>query len=101
MFDFFFFFFFFFYWIPFEAGRTETLKKYIFNDTLSTFYLLLYGAERMVKNHPESEKGNPLPPLLGLLFRIIRKGSFICSIPQTGYYIPRLFQAGDIHNSSC
>ena len=38
----------------------------------------------MVKAHSDSEKGNPLPPHR-LLFPINSKGSFICTIPQTGY----------------
>ena len=38
----------------------------------------------MVKNHSDSERGNTLPPLHGLLFPISSKGSFICTIPQTG-----------------
>ena len=33
----------------------------------------------MVKDHSDSEKGNPLPPH-GLLFPINSKGSFICTI---------------------
>ena len=42
----------------------------------------------MVKDHSDSERENPLLPL-GLLFLISSKGSFICIIPQTGYYIPQ------------
>ena len=34
----------------------------------------------MVKDHSDSERGNPLPPH-GLLFSINSKGSFICTIP--------------------
>ena len=49
----------------------------LFNDTLNTFYLLLYGVGHMVKDHSDSERGNPLPPH-GLLFQIRSKGSFIC-----------------------
>ena len=30
----------------------------------------------MVKDHADSERGNPLPPLHGLLFPISSKGSF-------------------------
>ena len=37
---------------------------------------------------PLSERENPLPPQLGLLFPISSKGSFICTIPQTGQHIP-------------
>ena len=54
----------------------------LFNDALNTFYLRLYGLRYMVKDHSDSEKGNPLPPH-GLLFPISNKGSFICIIPQT------------------
>ena len=54
----------------------------LFNNTLNTFYLRLYGVGHMVKDHSDSERGNPLPPH-GLLFPINSKGSFICTIPQT------------------
>ena len=50
----------------------------LFNNT---FYLRLYGVGHMVKDHSNSEKGNPLPPH-GLLFPFNSKGSFICTIPQ-------------------
>ena len=55
----------------------------LFNDALNTFYLRLYGVGHMVKDHSDSERGNPLPPHR-LLFPISSKGSFICIIPQTG-----------------
>ena len=55
---------------------------FLFNDALNTFYLRLYGVGHMVKDHSDSERGNPLPPH-GLLFPISSKGSFICTIPQT------------------
>ena len=61
----------------------------LFNDALNTFSLRLYGVGHMVKDHSDSERGNPLPPH-GLLFPINSKGSFICTIPQTGLYIPCL-----------
>ena len=35
--------------------------------THSTHYLRLYGVKHMVKDHPDSLRGNPLPPH-GLLF---------------------------------
>ena len=35
----------------------------------------------MVKDHSDSERGNPLPPH-GLLFKTSSKGSFICIIPK-------------------
>ena len=62
-------------WVGGKEGRT-----FLFNDALKTFYF-------MVKYHTDSEKGNPLPPH-ELLFPI-NKGSFICTIPQTGLHIPR------------
>ena len=60
----------------------------LFNDALNTFYLQLYGVRHMVKYLTDSERGNPLPPH-GLLFPIKSKGSFICTIPQTGLHIPQ------------
>ena len=62
-------------------GRKE--GNVLVNDALNTFYLRLYGVRHMVKNHSDSERGNPLLPH-GLLFPINSKGSFICTIPQTG-----------------
>ena len=61
-------------------GRKE--ENVLFNDTLNTFYLRLYGVRHMVKDHFDSEKGNPLPPHR-LLFPINSKGSFVCTIPET------------------
>ena len=55
----------------------------LFNNALNTFQLRLYGVRHMVKDHSDSERGNPLPPH-GLLFLITSKDSFICTIPQTG-----------------
>ena len=52
------------------------------NDALN-IYLQLYGVRHMVKDHSDSERGNLLPPHR-LLFPIGSKGSFICTIPQTG-----------------
>ena len=63
----------------YSEGRKE---MYLFNDTLNTFYLRLYVVRHMVKDHSDSDRGNPLPH--GLLFPINSKGSFICTIPQTG-----------------
>ena len=70
------------------AQRSERERNVLFNDALNTFYLRLYGVRHMVKDHSDSEKGNPLPPHR-LLLSINSKGSFICTIPQTGYHIPR------------
>ena len=73
-----------------ERGRN---KMFLFNNALNTFYLRLYGVGHMVKDHTDSERGNPLPPH-GLLFPISSKGSFICTIPQTGWYTSRGALAG-------
>ena len=61
----------------------ERERNVLFNDTLNTFYLRLYGVRHMVMDHSDSEKGNPLLPHR-LLLSINSKGSFICTIPQTG-----------------
>ena len=58
----------------------------LFIDALNTFYLRLYGVEHMTKDYSDSEIGNLLPPLHELLFLISSKGSFICTIPQTGQH---------------
>ena len=63
--------------------RKEKERHFLFKDALNTFYLWLYGVRHMVKYHSDSEKGNPLPPHR-LLFLNNSKGSFICTIPQTG-----------------
>ena len=46
------------------------------------FYLTTHSTH-MVKDLSDSEKGNPLPPHR-LLLSINSKGSFICTIQQTG-----------------
>ena len=53
----------------------------LFNDTLNTFYLRLYGMKHMVEDHSDIERGNLMLPH-GLLFLISSKGSFIYIIPQ-------------------
>ena len=66
-----------------DGIRKERKGNVLFNDALNTCYLRLYGVKHMVKDHSDSERGNPLPPH-GLVFSIDSKGSFICTIPQTG-----------------
>ena len=56
-------------------------RNVLFNDTLNTFYLRLFGVRHMVKDHSDSEKGNLLPPHR-LLLSINSKGSFIYTIPD-------------------
>ena len=66
-----------------SGRKRERERNVLFNDALNTFYLRLYGVRHMVKDHSNSEKGNLLPPHR-LLLSINSKGSFICTIPQTG-----------------
>ena len=66
-----------------QLRSRERERNVLVNDALNTFYLRLYGVRHMVKDHSDSEKGNPLPPHR-LLLSINSKGSFICTIPQTG-----------------
>ena len=54
--------------------------RVLFNDALNTFYLWLYGVGHIVKNHSDSERGNPLPPLR-LFFLNSSKGSFYMHHP--------------------
>ena len=65
--------------LPLDKLRKE--GNVLFNDALNTFYLQLYGVRYMVKDHSDSEKGNPLPPLR-LLFQNNIKGPSIGTIPQ-------------------
>ena len=53
-------------------GRKE--GNVLFNDTLNTFYLWLYGNRHVVEDHLDSERGNPLPPLHELIVSISSKG---------------------------
>ena len=66
-----------------DDNNDERKGNVLFNDALNTFYLRLYGVGHMVKDHSDSERGNPLSPHR-LLFPISSKGSFICTILQTG-----------------
>ena len=69
---------------PSEYTKKEMKEgNVLFNDALNTFYLRLYGVGHIVKDHSDSEKENLLLSH-GLLFPINSKGSFICTIPQTG-----------------
>ena len=61
-------------------GRKE--GNVLFNDALNTFYLWLYGVRHMVKDHSDSEKETRCRHIG--YFPINSKGSFICTIPQTG-----------------
>ena len=61
---------------PMHENCHRRERNVLFNDALNTFYLQLYDVRQMVKDHSDSEKGNPLPPHR-LLLSINRKGYFI------------------------
>ena len=63
------------------SGRKD--GKCLYNDALNTFYLRLYGVGHMVKDHSDSEKETRCHHM-GYSFQLTSKGSFICTIPQTG-----------------
>ena len=73
---------------PSHHERTLLPRSYIAGLMCPSVVLSILFKEQddvgqMVKDHSDSERGNPLPPY-GLLFLISSKGSFICTIPQTG-----------------
>ena len=51
------------------AVRPRKEGSVLFNNTLNTFYLRLYGVRHMVKDNSDSKRGNLLPPH-GLFFPI-------------------------------
>ena len=54
--------------------KNNLSQMFLFNNALNTFYLRLYGVRNMVKDHSDTERGNPLLPHR-LLFPINSKGS--------------------------
>ena len=67
-------------WSRTYYGKGRKEGNVLFNDTLNTFYLRLYGVKHMVKYHTDSERGNPLP-LHGLIFLIKQQGFFYMHHP--------------------
>ena len=66
----------------------EQMKKegnVLFNDTLNTFYLRLYGIRHMEKDHSYCERGTHCR-LHGLYFPISCKGSFISHRQYSTYH---------------
>ena len=49
-------------------SSTRKEGNVLFNNALNTFYLQLYGVEHMVKDHSNSERGNPLLQARVLLY---------------------------------
>ena len=63
--------------MPWACNLIRKEGNVLFNDTLNSFYLRLYGVRHMVKDHSDSERKTH-----GLLFPISSKGSFIYSLPH-------------------
>ena len=69
--------------VPSLAWQSLYIRLMFYLTTHSTHFIYGYMASDMVKDHSDSEKGNPLQPHR-LLFPINSKGYFICTITQTG-----------------
>ena len=54
-------------------SKRKAGKKECFNDALETFYYGYISVWNIIKNHTDSQTGNPLPRLHGLLFLIDSK----------------------------
>ena len=66
-----------------HMGLTWMAMFYLMTHSAHFIYGYMASDIIMVKDHSDSERGNLLPAH-GLLFSIDSKGSFICTIPQTG-----------------
>ena len=62
-----------------------------FNNALNTYYLQLYGIGHMVKDHSDSERGNLLPTLHGL----------ILSISSNLFYVHSCHRQDSTYHSFC
>ena len=61
---------------------------FLFNDSLNTFYLWLYGVRHMVNDHSNSDRGNPLPPH-GLLWILLSAHTTAFVTPVVDYWLER------------
>ena len=54
--------------LPVQKWEAHTRKEgyVLFNNTLNTFYLQLFGLGHILKDHSDSERRSLLPPLYGL-----------------------------------
>ena len=71
-----------------KEGMAERCEVYVlFNDALNTFYLRLYRVRHTVKDHSDSERGNPLSPQ-GYSFRLAARVLLYASyhIQDNTYY---------------
>ena len=69
-----------------KSSENQARKKgnVLFNDALNIFCLWLNGDGHVVKDYSDGHRGNLLLPPHGLLLPVSSKGSFICTIIQTG-----------------
>ena len=74
--------------------RRKKEGNVLFNDELNTFYLKLYSVRHMVKDHEDSERGNPLPPH-GLLFPISSKYLLRRTYLHSASHVSRATEACD------
>ena len=49
----------------------ERKGNVLFNDTLNTFYLQLYGVRHMVKDHSDSEKGDRIAHITAFVTPVV------------------------------
>ena len=68
----------------YNVGKRKEEEMFYLTTHSTHFYLVIYGVRHMVNDHSDSERGNPLPLLHGLLFLIRSKSTFIYTILQTG-----------------
>ena len=65
-------------------------ENILFNDTLNTFYLRLYGVEHMTKDHSDRERGNLLlPHFMSYSFQLAYYSNFKHTTIQRTEYIPQ------------
>ena len=78
---------FYFYFLFYMNKETNQISRkeenVLFNEALNSFYLRLYSVRHMVKDHSDSERGNPLHAH-GLLYQISSKIFFYMHDPTTG-----------------
>ena len=60
-----------------KEGKVKKEVSVLFNDALNIYYLLVYGVRHVVKDQSDSEVGNLLPPLHGLLFEYLQLAAWV------------------------
>ena len=75
-------------------------KEMFYLTTHSTHFIYGYMASDIWLRTTQIARGNPLPPHW-LLLPISSKGSFICTIPQTGYINTRSWLSTNLQSFRC